>query len=194
MATPQSPAPGEEAQSRRFALFLPLMFGLPTSADAGLQPGENRTTVGEQVVLINSFIGSLVVIQGSENAGGLSKGGPLPASKAAIEALPVVKITEEEEEESECAICLAEYEVGGEAKEMPCKHRFHPGCIEKWLGIHGSCPVCRFMMPVEERNDRKGGEGGEGNGGEIRISFFFGGHGGDSRDSDSNSAADSGSN
>ena len=82
---------------------------------------------------------------------------PLPASRVSIEAMPRVAVTEEEVVEKDCAICLDGYEVGGEAREMPCKHRFHSGCIERWLGLHGSCPVCRFAMPVEEGNVNSGG-------------------------------------
>jgi hypothetical protein len=47
-----------------------------------------------------------------------------------IEAMPRVAVTEEGVAEKECAICLEGYEVGGEAKEMPSKHRFYSGCIE----------------------------------------------------------------
>jgi E3 ubiquitin-protein ligase RNF115/126 len=85
------------------------------------------------------------------------KRGPLPASRVSIEAMPRVTVTKEESVAKECAICLDGYEVGGEAREMPCKHRFHSGCIERWLGLHGSCPVCRFAMPVEEGNVNSGG-------------------------------------
>jgi len=49
-------------------------------------------------------------------------------------------------------------------KEMPCKHRFHGNCIEKWLGIHGSCFVCRYQIHVDEKDDgmkMDGEEGGE---------------------------------
>lgn len=84
----------------------------------------------------------------------LNKEGPAPASKASIEAMPAVKVTEEG---TECSICLTEFEVGGEVKEMPCKHKYHSDCIEKWLGIHGSCPVCRYKMPVEEKKTEEGG-------------------------------------
>ncbi|KAI3503318.1 hypothetical protein L1887_31758 [Cichorium endivia] len=88
----------------------------------------------------------------------LVKEGPLPASKAAIEAIPTVTATEEED----CAICLTDYScVAGEAKELPCRHRYHSDCIMKWLAIHGTCPVCRYEMPVdeEEKRVRDGGDG-----------------------------------
>ncbi|KAJ0667306.1 putative transcription factor C2H2 family [Helianthus annuus] len=88
-----------------------------------------------------------------------AKEGALPASKAAIEALPTVTVTEQDD----CAICLTEmYLTEYEAKEMPCKHRYHSDCITKWLGVHGSCPVCRYEMPVDEEEEKKRRDGGVG--------------------------------
>lgn len=72
-------------------------------------------------------------------------GASAPAAQASIEALPIVKIIEEE---SECAICLLEFQFEEKAKKMPCKHHYHSNCINRWLEIHGSCPVCRYKMPV----------------------------------------------
>ncbi|XAR51726.1 hypothetical protein NMG60_11006439 [Bertholletia excelsa] len=190
----EMPVAAEQAQARTatFTLFFPFIMGFATSAPLP-EEGENRTVVPEGIVLINPFTGSLMMVSG--NMEPPAKEGPLPASKASIEAMPAVKITEEG---LECAICLAEYEVGGEAKEMPCKHRYHSECIEKWLGIHGTCPVCRYKMPVEESGEnKKGGQGGEGEnsgrraGGEVRINFFFGGGGGDQGDSSMSPAANS---
>ncbi|KAH7846743.1 hypothetical protein Vadar_017626 [Vaccinium darrowii] len=105
--------------------------------------------------LLVPLMAAVMVIHDSaaENPHQRDKDSPLPASKKSIEAMPTVKVTESETESlgsESCAICLGEYEIGEEAKEMPCKHRFHSACIDKWLGIHGSCPVCRYEMPVEE--------------------------------------------
>lgn len=86
----------------------------------------------------------------------LEKHGELRASKAAIEAMPRVTVTAEESDKA-CSICLEEFEVGGEAREMPCKHKFHSGCIEKWLQVKGLCPLCRFVMPLEEEEEEGGG-------------------------------------
>ncbi|KAE8694450.1 putative Ribosomal protein L34e superfamily protein [Hibiscus syriacus] len=83
---------------------------------------------------------------GDDGADAGSKHGPAPASKASIEAMPSIKV---KESGGDCSICLEEFEVDEEAREMPCKHVFHSGCIQKWLQIHGSCPVCRFLMPAE---------------------------------------------
>ena len=27
---------------------------------------------------------------------------------------------------------------------LPCKHRFHPPCVDEWLRNNGTCPNCRF--------------------------------------------------
>lgn len=72
--------------------------------------------------------------------------GTLPAQKEAVEALPTVKI----EKAVQCSVCLEDFEVGAEAKEIPCKHKFHSGCILPWLELHSSCPVCRYQLPSDE--------------------------------------------
>ncbi|XP_057968960.1 E3 ubiquitin-protein ligase RING1-like isoform X2 [Malania oleifera] len=78
--------------------------------------------------------------------------GTPPASKSAVEALPEIKITEEllSSDSSQCAVCKDTFELGAEAKQMPCKHIYHPDCILPWLGMHNSCPVCRYELPTED--------------------------------------------
>ncbi|MBA0799525.1 hypothetical protein Gohar_010037 [Gossypium harknessii] len=99
---------------------------------------------------------------GNGEAVGDNKLGPAPASKASIEAMPRIKV---EETGKDCCICLEEFEVDEEGREMPCKHVFHSSCIEKWLEIHGTCPICRFLMPAETAEN----EGDDGDSGRQRL-------------------------
>lgn len=104
--------------------------------------------------------------------------GTPPAQKEAVESMPTVKVAEN----LQCSVCLEDFEIGSEAKEMPCKHKFHSGCILPWLELHSSCPVCRFQMPVDgskdsngsgssnNREERGGGEEGNGNGRRFWVS------------------------
>ncbi|XP_058107688.1 E3 ubiquitin-protein ligase SIRP1-like isoform X2 [Magnolia sinica] len=78
--------------------------------------------------------------------------GTPPARKEAVESMPNVKVGEN----LRCSVCLDDFELGSEAKEMPCKHKFHSGCILPWLELHSSCPVCRFQMPTDGSKDGNG--------------------------------------
>ncbi|CAH8340936.1 unnamed protein product [Eruca vesicaria subsp. sativa] len=43
-----------------------------------------------------------------------------------------------------CSICLCEYMEEEMVRMMPeCKHYFHVSCLDAWLKLNGSCPVCR---------------------------------------------------
>ena len=33
-------------------------------------------------------------------------------------------------------ICRMEFEVGEDVKVLPCKHLFHPACVDRWLHIN----------------------------------------------------------
>ena len=49
---------------------------------------------------------------------------------------------------TECGICLEEYEDGDVVRVMPCQHRFHLECVDKWImsaldfSRPTSCPIC----------------------------------------------------
>lgn len=79
-----------------------------------------------------------------------------PASKSAIESMPIVKIVASHVSiESHCAVCKEPFVLDAEAREMPCKHIYHGDCILPWLSIRNSCPVCRHQLPT----DTRGGSG-----------------------------------
>ncbi|KAL2932493.1 hypothetical protein RDABS01_001160 [Bienertia sinuspersici] len=48
-----------------------------------------------------------------------------------------------------CCICLAAYVENDELREMPCSHLFHTECVDKWLKINASCPLCKLEIGEE---------------------------------------------
>ncbi|XP_020082208.1 uncharacterized protein LOC109705839 isoform X1 [Ananas comosus] len=84
-------------------------------------------------------------------------------SKKAVDAMPTVEI----DRSINCPICLEEFAIGEEAKEMPCKHKFHRECIVPWLETHCSCPLCRFEMPADDLEDSNKSDGIDGDGVEV---------------------------
>lgn len=43
-----------------------------------------------------------------------------------------------------CSICLSEYEAKETLRTIPeCQHYFHADCLDEWLRLNGTCPLCR---------------------------------------------------
>lgn len=43
-----------------------------------------------------------------------------------------------------CSICLAEYKGSDVLRVLPdCGHLFHVSCVDPWLRMHPTCPLCR---------------------------------------------------
>ncbi|MED6106186.1 hypothetical protein PIB30_002638 [Stylosanthes scabra] len=43
-----------------------------------------------------------------------------------------------------CSICLADYKGSDMLRVLPdCGHQFHVKCIDPWLRLHPTCPLCR---------------------------------------------------
>nr|XP_009770318.1 PREDICTED: RING-H2 finger protein ATL20-like [Nicotiana sylvestris] len=53
-----------------------------------------------------------------------------------------------------CPICLVEYSAGESVRLIPlCQHSFHADCVDEWLKIKATCPVCR-NSPLLLENDK----------------------------------------
>ncbi|CAL9207992.1 unnamed protein product [Musa acuminata subsp. burmannicoides] len=58
-------------------------------------------------------------------------------------------------EDAACCICLSPYDDGVELRELPCGHHFHCSCIDKWLRINATCPLCKFNIAKSNNHGRE---------------------------------------
>ncbi|KAL8256098.1 hypothetical protein R6Q59_031165 [Mikania micrantha] len=77
---------------------------------------------------------------------------PQPASRAGldgptIESYPKTTLGEScrlPNDNNICAICLSDYKPKESLRTIPeCNHYFHADCIDEWLKLNATCPVCR---------------------------------------------------
>lgn len=76
---------------------------------------------------------------------------------AAVANIPTKKYSDEyftSTEDSHCTVCLVEYLDEDILRILPyCGHFFHEGCIDVWLQLQSTCPVCRISL--REAPERK---------------------------------------
>ncbi|XP_030530423.1 putative RING-H2 finger protein ATL21A [Rhodamnia argentea] len=65
-----------------------------------------------------------------------------------IESYPKTQLGESrrlpEPNDITCPICLCEYQPKETLRSIPdCNHYFHVDCIDEWLRLNGTCPLCR---------------------------------------------------
>ncbi|KAJ6841864.1 putative E3 ubiquitin-protein ligase RING1 [Iris pallida] len=118
-------------------------------AGSGLRPLPSTVSDFLMGSGFDRLLGQLAQI-GTNGAGGVRACDHPPASKGAIESMPTISIDPSHiGMDSYCAVCKEKFELGTEAREMPCKHIYHHDCILPWLLLRNSCPVCRHELPTD---------------------------------------------
>ncbi|KAJ3104107.1 hypothetical protein HDU97_009556 [Phlyctochytrium planicorne] len=73
------------------------------------------------------------------------------APKAFVKSLPVAIVNEVVQEDSPCCICLENYEIGELKRTLPCQHKFHANCIDRWLTAYlKTCPLCKADITASQ--------------------------------------------
>ncbi|KAK1628861.1 hypothetical protein QYE76_003176 [Lolium multiflorum] len=84
-----------------------------------------------------------------EEEGPFRLGPRVPASREAVKELKAITWAAAGARlQTECAVCLKDFEAEDMVSKMPCDHCFHHCCISQWLRVSCVCPLCRHALPT----------------------------------------------
>ncbi|KAL3523688.1 hypothetical protein ACH5RR_016522 [Cinchona calisaya] len=76
--------------------------------------------------------------------GGLNEATLMNYPKLLYSQAKLVKGEDSSPISSGCSICLADYKETDMLRLLPdCGHIFHLKCVDSWLKLHPTCPICR---------------------------------------------------
>jgi len=79
--------------------------------------------------------------------------GPPPMPKLERDAIPTIKITQEDVDRNlQCTVCMEDFILDEPVRRLNCSHNFHNDCIIPWLELHATCPICRKVLSTSDPN------------------------------------------
>ncbi|KAK2651661.1 hypothetical protein Ddye_011517 [Dipteronia dyeriana] len=65
---------------------------------------------------------------------------------------------DDDDDDVDCAVCLSKLVCAGEMFRVlkACKHGFHGHCIDAWLKLHSTCPLCRTNVSSKHQGGHAG--------------------------------------
>ncbi|KAI9914044.1 hypothetical protein PsorP6_005085 [Peronosclerospora sorghi] len=82
--------------------------------------------------------------------------GPPATSKPFVDEVPVKVWTQEiekTENQTECVICLSDYEKDDTIISLPCGHTFHKGCVLRWILEHNQPTTAGTIAGTEPEQE-----------------------------------------
>ena len=79
-----------------------------------------------------------------ERMGNVNKG----LTQETINKIPTEKFSRYKFTDDKCIICQYEFKSNEKVKVLPCKHCFHPDCIDEWLKNQKACPYCKTEVKL----------------------------------------------
>lgn len=71
-------------------------------------------------------------------------------SQGDIDSLPTFKFKSglfiKKGKPGDCPICISEYRHNQYLTTLPCAHRYHTKCINRWLSENKNCPICQMEV------------------------------------------------
>mmetsp|Transcript_81162 Transcript_81162/g.219873 ORF Transcript_81162/g.219873 Transcript_81162/m.219873 type:complete len:379 (-) Transcript_81162:303-1439(-) len=128
-------------------------------------PELHRLALGVMVVAIMKPILTLAAFRLSFGRGAAAdmveqRVAPKGACEELIARLPLEQHPYEQllpEGQCSCAVCLSDFEGGETLRRLPCGHKFHSACIDKWLRRNKVCPLCLHDAELPPPRHRLGG-------------------------------------
>lgn len=57
------------------------------------------------------------------------------------------------EDVGRCPICMMQFLPGDVTAVLPCKHTIHHACIQPWLQVRTTCPICRCDLDNQDNSE-----------------------------------------
>lgn len=66
-----------------------------------------------------------------------------PGARAAAVRTATTTVVQQGETSEACTICCETFQDGETLRLLPCFHRYHAQCVDRWLAQSRTCPVCK---------------------------------------------------